>query len=64
LVVMGLTTIPVTAEVRDRLKRLASKGETYDQLLRRLVRDAEARLLYEREKRILETEEFVPLDEA
>lgn len=56
---MQLTTIPVTPEVRDRLKRLASEGETYDRPLRRLVRDAEAGLLYEREKRILETEELV-----
>ncbi len=61
---MSTTTIPVSMEVRDQLKRLASKGETYDALLRRLIEDAEARLLYEREKRILETEEFVPLDEA
>ena len=57
---MGLTTILITPEVRDQLKGLASKGETYDELLRRLVRDAEARLLYERERRILEIEEFVP----
>jgi len=61
---MSLTTIPVSAEVRDRLKRLATKGETYDALLRRLVEDAEMRMLYEREKRILETEEFVPLGKA
>ncbi|MEK6838970.1 MAG: hypothetical protein AABY08_04445 [Candidatus Thermoplasmatota archaeon] len=61
---MSLTTIPVTPQVRDRLKRLASKGETYDALLRRLIEDAEARLLYERAKRILETEEFVPLDQV
>ena len=61
---MNLTTIPVSKDVRDHLKRLASKRETYDDLLRRLIEDAEARLLYEREKRILETEEFVPLDEA
>jgi hypothetical protein len=57
---MGLTTIPVSKETRDQPKRLASKGETYDGLLRRPIEDAEARLLYEREKRILETEEFVP----
>ena len=61
---MSLTTIPVSKEIRDDLKRLASKGETYDDLLRRLIEDAEARLLYEREKRILETEEFIPLGEA
>ncbi|MEK6988444.1 MAG: hypothetical protein AABX97_10240 [Candidatus Thermoplasmatota archaeon] len=61
---MALTTIPVSTQLRDRLKRLATKGETYDKLLRRLVDDAEARILYEREKRILETEEFAPLDET
>jgi len=61
---MSLTTIPVSKEIRDDLKRLASKGETYDDLLRRLIEDAEARLLYERETRILETEEFIPLDET
>ncbi|HLE46522.1 MAG TPA: hypothetical protein VI915_06030 [Thermoplasmata archaeon] len=43
---------------------MATKGETYDTLLRRLVEDAEMRMVYEREKRILETEEFVPLDKA
>lgn len=61
---MSLTTIPVSKEVRDRLKRLASKDETYDKLLRRLIEDAEKRILYEREKRILETEEFVSIDDV
>jgi len=61
---MTLTTIPVSTEVRDRLKRLASKGETYDEFLRRVIEVVEAKLLYDREKRILETEEFVPLDQA
>ena len=61
---MRLTTIPVSKEIRDRLKGLASEGETYDDLLRRLIGDEEARLLYLREKRILETDEFIPLDET
>ena len=61
---MRLTTIPVSKEIRDRLKRLSSEGETYDDLLRRLIGDEEARLLYLREKRILETHEFIPLDET
>jgi len=61
---MNLTSIPVSKEIRDRLKRLTSKGGTYDDLLRRLIEDAEVRLLYEREKRVLETEAFIPLDEA
>ena len=61
---MSITTIAISSEIRDRLKRLADKGETYDALLRRMIRDAEARILYEREKRILETEEFIPLGET
>ena len=61
---MSLTKIPVSKEVRDQLRRLASQGETYDDLLRRLIEDAGARLFYDREKRILETEEFIPLDET
>jgi len=61
---MAVTTIPVPRTVRYRLRKLASKGETYDSLLRRLIEDAEARMLYEREKRILESEEFISLDEA
>ena len=61
---MSLTTIPVSKETRDRLKRLASKGETYDGLLLRLIESVEGRMLYERERRILETEERIPLDEA
>src|SRR5437773_2909513 len=37
---MSLTTSPVSKEICDRLKRLASNGETYDD---RLIEDAEAR---------------------
>ena len=40
---MSLTTIPVSKEVRDQLRQLASQGETYDDLLRRLMEGAEAR---------------------
>src|SRR5439155_23138760 len=46
---MNRTTIPVSKEVRDQLRQLASQGETYDDLLRRLMEGAEARYLYERE---------------
>jgi hypothetical protein len=58
------TSMGVSTGVRDHLKRLAKKGDTYDALLRRLIEDAEVRMLYEREKRVLVTEEFVPLGEG
>jgi predicted CopG family antitoxin len=57
------TTIQVSTDVRDRLRRLATKEQTYDDVLRELIGLFETRLLYEREKRILETEEFTPLAE-
>lgn len=31
------TTIPLEMETRDRLKELGSKGETYDELVNRLI---------------------------
>jgi len=61
---MAVTRIPVSRSTRDRLRKLASKAQTYDSLLRRFLDDAEARLIYSREKRILESEEFVDLDKA
>jgi len=37
-----LTTIKLTAETRDRLRSLGMKGETYDNLLNRLINEVEA----------------------
>lgn len=31
------TTIPLTMDTRDRLKALGRKGETYDELVNRLI---------------------------
>lgn len=56
------TTIPVRPETRDLLKKHGRKGETYDDLIRRLVEVAEQVEFVERQKRILADEEFVPLD--
>jgi len=58
------TTIPLTKETRDLLKRYGRKGETYDELIRRLLNVAEQVEFASRQKRILEEEEFVPLDQV
>ena len=58
------TTIPLTKETRDLLKRFGQKGETYDELIRRLLQVAEEVEFARRQKRILEEEEFVPLDQV
>jgi hypothetical protein len=56
------TTIPLTKETRDLLKRFGRKGETYDELVRRLLTITEEVEFGNRQKRILAEEEFVPLD--
>jgi hypothetical protein len=58
------TTIPLTKETRDLLKRYGRKGETYDELIRRLLRVAEQVEFARRQKRILEEEEFVPIEQV
>ena len=57
------TTIPLSKETRDLLKKFGQKGETYDELIRRLLEMAEQMEFARVQKRILETEEFVPLDQ-
>ncbi len=58
------TTIPLSKETRDLLRRFGRKGETYDELVRRLLTIAEEVEFGERQRRILAEEEFVSLDEV
>ena len=59
-----ITTIPLEKETRERLRSFGRKGETYDQVLRRLISIAEHEefmtLQYERLK---DKSAFVNLDE-
>ena len=59
---MTLTTIQIETSTREELKKYGIKGEKYDEIIKRLVELARRQEFYERQKRILETEEFVPLD--
>lgn len=58
---METTTIPISKQVRDALKKAGRKGETYDDIIRNLLKASEIKKFYEEMERILETEEFVPL---
>lgn len=61
---MGVTTIPVEKETRERLRSFGKKGETYDQILRRLMSLAEYEGFMERQyERLKDKEAFVSLDE-
>jgi hypothetical protein len=58
-----LTTIQISKTTRDQLRRIGRKGETYDQLVNRLIEMARMASFFDDVERILETEEFVPLEE-
>jgi hypothetical protein len=58
------TTIPLSKETRDLLKKYGQKGETYDRLIRRLLEIAEQTEFAKRQRRILAEEEFVSLDQV
>jgi hypothetical protein len=58
------TTIPVEKETRDRLRSFGRKGETYDQVLRRLMILAEHEEFMTRQyERLKDKSAFVSLDE-
>ena len=58
------TTIPLSKETRDLLKKFGQKDETYDDLIRRLLEIAGQIEFARRQQRILAEEEFVPLPET
>ena len=59
-----ITTIPIHKETRDALKKTGRKDETYDDIIRNLLKASEIKKFYDEMERILETEEFVPLDKV
>jgi hypothetical protein len=61
---MATTTIPLEKETRDRLRSLGSKGETYDQIVKRLMSIAEYEEFMEGQYKLLKDKKsFVSLDE-
>jgi hypothetical protein len=58
------TTIPLEKETRERLRSLGRKGETYDQVLKRLISMAEYEEFMTRQyERLKDKNAFVSLDE-
>ena len=57
------TTISLRRETKEMLRRLGSKDQTYDDVIRELIERASVKELDARWNRILEDEEFIPLDE-
>ena len=58
-----ITTIPIRREIRDRLKSLGLKGQTYDEIISQLIEHVEYEEFMERQyRRLKEKSKFVPLD--
>jgi len=60
---MDTTTISLRKETEELLRRLGSKRQTYDEIVRDLIEKASIKELDARWNRMLEEEEFIPLDE-
>ena len=57
------TTIAVANETKETLRLLGEKGESYDHIINRLIERAAWKKLDERWNRILNEDDFIPLDE-
>ncbi|MEA2054410.1 MAG: hypothetical protein U9O96_04755 [Candidatus Thermoplasmatota archaeon] len=53
----------VLHETKKILKEMHSEGETYDEIVRRLISDAAWKKLDERWNKILEEDKFIPFGE-
>lgn len=63
---MAHTTLPVDPKVRDRLRRFGIAGETYSQILTRLMDDASQRALVtwmDRRMEEVKDEDWVDLED-
>lgn len=60
---MSNTTISISKETRDALLKLGSKGETYDSIIKKLVKRFAWKNLDDKWNQIVSNDEFIPLDE-
>ena len=60
----GRTTLPVRKATRDRLRSFGRKGESYDEILARLMEIAEESAFWDRQVRILKGSGFHSIDEV
>jgi hypothetical protein len=55
----NITTISLKKETKEIIRRMGEKGETYDDIIQRIFK----KRLDEHWNKILESDEFIPLDE-
>ena len=57
------TTIAVKPETKEMLRHFGEKGESYDNIIRRLIEDVGWKELDDRWNKILAEDEFISLDD-
>jgi hypothetical protein len=60
---MGNTTIAITQETKKALQNLGIKGETYDIIIKKLIKRFAWKKLDQEWNKILTQDEFIPLNE-
>ena len=60
---MDQTTIQISKETREKLKKVGRKGQTYDEIIEKLLEISKKAIFFNELDRIANTEEFVPLDD-
>ena len=58
----AITTISISSDTKELLRKMGEKGESYDAIIRKLLHEANWKVLDERWNKILDTDEFIPLD--
>jgi predicted CopG family antitoxin len=56
------TTISITLETKEILRKMGEKGESYDVIIRKLIDESNWKVLDERWNKILKHDEFIPLE--
>jgi hypothetical protein len=60
---MTNTTISITQQTKKALSSLGTKGETYDTIVKKLIKRHAWKKMDERWNNILAEDEFIPLEE-
>lgn len=63
VVFMANTTIAITQETKKTLQELGMKGETYNSIIKKLIKRFAWKKLDEEWNKILANDEFIPLEE-
>ena len=60
---MSTTTIAVSSETKEILRHFGEKGESYNHIIRKLIKEAGWKRLDDRWNKILANDDFISLDE-